>query len=464
MNQDLWHKILTFDFDNPPSEYCFSIRLAAENSWTRSFTEQAIVEYKKFMYLAATSEAMVSPSEIVDVVWHQHLIFTQSYRDFCLVLGKNIQHLPSTHSPEEFQKFKEAKERTSKLYQQSFGDQPKNFWNVADMFSSLGLTKAKFKIRSKVIIGLLVFIIAIFPFTSLFRPTYEKIDNPDFALGFIALAILAFVFLEFYNRFYLKKMMATLDQSSFLSDLHPSEVIFSKTQKLATTINGVIDPLIQNQTVKLNDDNTLELIQVKPTKNLAELQIIHLLTGKGAVKYENLVHKLIRRPIFKNIAGFNKSLERYIIKSKSFSTLFFTDFIILTLLFMVSFSRFVLGIMREVPSVYILVITLVFGILIAWFLNRLCRQFTLRTLPNWYKFDLLPSRQLAQSPDWLYFLIGVSALAPPFQWIAGNMERTGGYMTGDLSLGGGNCGGSGGSCGSCGGGGSGCGGCGGCGS
>jgi hypothetical protein len=35
MNQDLWNKILTFDFDNPPSEYCFSIRLAAENSWSK---------------------------------------------------------------------------------------------------------------------------------------------------------------------------------------------------------------------------------------------------------------------------------------------------------------------------------------------------------------------------------------------------------------------------------------------
>ena len=52
---------------------------------------EAIEEYKKFMYLAATSNQMVSPSEIVDIVWHQHLIFTQSYKEFCDILGKKIE-------------------------------------------------------------------------------------------------------------------------------------------------------------------------------------------------------------------------------------------------------------------------------------------------------------------------------------------------------------------------------------
>lgn len=30
MNQELWNKIVAFDFDNPPSEYGFSTRLAKE--------------------------------------------------------------------------------------------------------------------------------------------------------------------------------------------------------------------------------------------------------------------------------------------------------------------------------------------------------------------------------------------------------------------------------------------------
>jgi hypothetical protein len=82
------------------------------------------------MYLAATSDFMVSPSEIIDIFWHQHLIFTQSYQDFCNILGKRIQHIPSTHNKEDFEKFRQAKERTIKFYERDFGKQPKNIWGL----------------------------------------------------------------------------------------------------------------------------------------------------------------------------------------------------------------------------------------------------------------------------------------------------------------------------------------------
>ena len=121
MNKELWDNILQFEFDDRLSEYGFATRLANENFWTKAFTELAILEYKKFMYLAATSEMMVSPSEIVDTVWHQHLIFTTSYQSFCEMTGKQIQHIPSTHNRDEFEKFSQAKERTQKLYSSIFG-------------------------------------------------------------------------------------------------------------------------------------------------------------------------------------------------------------------------------------------------------------------------------------------------------------------------------------------------------
>jgi hypothetical protein len=94
-------KTLAFDLDAPPSEYGFSTRLINENFWTNDFAEKAIREYKKFMYLAATSDLMVSPSPVIDTVWHQHLIFTQSYSDLCGLLGRFIQHVPSTHNQED---------------------------------------------------------------------------------------------------------------------------------------------------------------------------------------------------------------------------------------------------------------------------------------------------------------------------------------------------------------------------
>src|SRR5688572_11622441 len=120
MNES-FKKILAFDFDQPLSEYGFSTRLARENYWTLDSTQKAILEYKKFMYLAATSPNMVAPSKAVDVVWHQHLVFTQSYTDFCALLGKTIQHIPSTKNRFEEDKFRQAKLRTLELYKAEFG-------------------------------------------------------------------------------------------------------------------------------------------------------------------------------------------------------------------------------------------------------------------------------------------------------------------------------------------------------
>jgi hypothetical protein len=59
MNTILWNVVLAYDFDQPLSEYGFSVRLAKENYWTQAFTQKAILEYKKFMYLAATQDAIM---------------------------------------------------------------------------------------------------------------------------------------------------------------------------------------------------------------------------------------------------------------------------------------------------------------------------------------------------------------------------------------------------------------------
>ena len=122
------------------------------------------------MYLAAISDFMVSPSAIVDTVWHQHLIFTQSYANFCTLIQKQVQHIPSTHNRSEFEKFKQAKDRTSQLYNDVFGEQPKEIWEYADMYESLELPKAKIKIRTFILIGILTFAALLMPSYYLLKP------------------------------------------------------------------------------------------------------------------------------------------------------------------------------------------------------------------------------------------------------------------------------------------------------
>lgn len=196
----LWKQIEDFDLDYPLSEYGFSLRLANENNWTINFTENSILEYKKFMYLAATSELMVSPSGIVDVVWHEHLIFTQSYNKFCNLLGKKIDHIPSTHNRSEFEKFKLAKERTNKLYESTFGVQPEAYWNYSNIYEPLLLTKAKIKIRTFLLIGILSFSILFAPLYYLLKDVYISINNPYFLYGYYGIIFISILILQFYNR------------------------------------------------------------------------------------------------------------------------------------------------------------------------------------------------------------------------------------------------------------------------
>jgi len=180
MNTELWEKIEAFNLDHPISEYGFSTRLANENLWTKNFTQKAITEYKKFMYLAATSGCMVSPSEIVDVVWHQHLIFTQSYAEFCKILGKNIQHIPSTHNRQEAAKFKEAKEATTKLYNEAFGNQPFDIWSCESITETLALKKMRFDVDSCMVAAVFLLVVLGFLLFSTLRPVFASINNPAF--------------------------------------------------------------------------------------------------------------------------------------------------------------------------------------------------------------------------------------------------------------------------------------------
>lgn len=232
MDKILWEKIQEYDLDKPYSQYGFSTRLEKDNYWTKDFTQKAILEYKKFMYLAGTSELMVSPSEIIDIVWHQHLTFTKSYEDFCRVIGKKIHHIPSTHNRDEADRFKQAKEHTNNLYKETFGRQPEEIWKYASMYESLELPKAKYKLRTFIIIGLLVFAALILPFYFFLSPVYPLIEGPEFMLCYIIISIAVFISLLLFDRFYFTKLMRGFKEFSFIKHLQPSEVLYLETKIL----------------------------------------------------------------------------------------------------------------------------------------------------------------------------------------------------------------------------------------
>ncbi len=112
------------------SESPFLQRLMKDNKWKEPFAQRASEEYLKFISLAACSSSEVTPSETVDIVWHTHLIFTESYwSELCSgVLGRQVHHHPGTGTAED-SRFPDQYKDTYLKYIEVFGTvPPKDIW------------------------------------------------------------------------------------------------------------------------------------------------------------------------------------------------------------------------------------------------------------------------------------------------------------------------------------------------
>src|SRR6187402_865668 len=119
----LWNKIQSFSIDDGTADVPFSVKLADLQSWSPTFTRDAIEEYKKFLLLCCISEKGASPSPTVDEVWHLHLTYSRSYWiDLCGdTLGKHLHHEPSSGGEEENERHRQWYKETLQLYRTVFG-------------------------------------------------------------------------------------------------------------------------------------------------------------------------------------------------------------------------------------------------------------------------------------------------------------------------------------------------------
>ena len=91
----LWEDVLSAFKGTDPSTMAFAGKLARKLGWTRTQSLRAIEEYKKFVYLGIVSDFVVTPPKVIDQVWHEHLLFTRGYREFCRdVIQRDFDHHP----------------------------------------------------------------------------------------------------------------------------------------------------------------------------------------------------------------------------------------------------------------------------------------------------------------------------------------------------------------------------------
>jgi hypothetical protein len=415
------------------------------------------------MYLAATSDFMVSPSEMVDIVWHQHLIFTESYQKFCAILGKKIKHIPSTHNKEEYQKFWEAKARTKSLYLTNFGEQPASIWEYTNIYASLGLEKAKLSISNIVFIGFILFLILTIPSYFVLQPIFIHVDNPYFLVEFISISIFLLIGLYFFNRKKLTEIVGYFPQDSFIFSLQPLELVFLQTQKLSNVVDGVMNQMIRKKQIILHPDFTIEASKDLQVQTLEQHEIASAFQSLGKTFYPSLMKKVSAQPVFSNIANAILGFQNYFTQSKKFSTLFQINLGLISILFMTGFIRLVVGVMRDKPVTQITIALILFIVIMTFWLYWLRNMLFTNIIPNSYKETMIAQTDGEKSSwEWDYFLLGKTALVASFIPIVNYTENdkgsTCGTSGGGSDGGGGDGGGCGGGCGGCGGG---CGGCGG---
>ncbi|GAB3635293.1 hypothetical protein GCM10027422_08830 [Hymenobacter arcticus] len=133
LQAELWARLVALDLDGPAT-LSFSHRLARDNGWPLAFARRVVLEYKKFVYLAATCGHPVTPSDEVDQAWHLHLVYTRSYWDeLCgQVLGFALHHGPTKGGAAEGHKFRDWYAATKQAYQAAFGEVPPvDIWPAA---------------------------------------------------------------------------------------------------------------------------------------------------------------------------------------------------------------------------------------------------------------------------------------------------------------------------------------------
>ena len=146
--RELWLRLKHYHFDHlvPPHmldrvraafsghdafTQAFADKLARKLHWRVPFGMRAIDEYRKFLYLGVISDFPVTPAKVIDQVWHEHLLFSRGYREFCdAVLLREFDHhpelVPMDDQTEEFQAQYAA---TLALYKAEFNrEAPEAFW------------------------------------------------------------------------------------------------------------------------------------------------------------------------------------------------------------------------------------------------------------------------------------------------------------------------------------------------
>jgi len=121
---------LTFSTIQPWPPICCGCSRSWGSGWTAWWTggrgTELLVEVLRFLGLVASAEGRLTPSETVDRGWHELILCTRTYGEFCRHhFGRMMHHEPGGDEGDNRRQFKE----TLRLYRAYFGAPPARFWH-----------------------------------------------------------------------------------------------------------------------------------------------------------------------------------------------------------------------------------------------------------------------------------------------------------------------------------------------
>ncbi len=148
--KELWLRLKNYHFNNlvspnllekitqafggtDASTKAFADKIARKHGGSKAFALKAVLEYKKFVFLGVISDFQVTPSKYIDIVWHEHILFTSGYRDFCEnVIEYTFEHHPELLTIEiETERYNAQYLATLELYIKEFGKLPPTaIWDI----------------------------------------------------------------------------------------------------------------------------------------------------------------------------------------------------------------------------------------------------------------------------------------------------------------------------------------------
>jgi hypothetical protein len=165
--KDLWLRLRQYHFEHlvPPhlsdhvaacfggpdaATRAFASKLQKKLHWSSRFSHRAIDEYRKFLYLGVVADFGVTPSKVIDQVWHEHLLFTRAYDQFCgEVLGRPFEHFPElVPTGEQTSTFASQYQATLDLYEEEFDTTPPpDIWATTKFAPGIERTKRAMRRR-----------------------------------------------------------------------------------------------------------------------------------------------------------------------------------------------------------------------------------------------------------------------------------------------------------------------------